>query len=417
VFFGWYIVGASFLISLYVSGSINLGFTAVFEPIADELGWSYTQISFVASLRGLETGLLVPVAGMFIDRWGPRPVVMLGALLTGFGLLLLSRINSLVMFYTAFVFIAAGVSSATSALLMTTVANWFQKRAGLAMGIAASGVAFGGLLIPLITVFVDTFGWRQAMVIVGLGMWAIPMPLSLVLRHKPEQYGYRPDGEKGNPIVDDNSFPKKSGVMNITSKAVLNSWAFWVIAAAFFFHIMPVSAVMTHIMPYFSTIGIERTTASLIASALPILTIFGRIGFGWLGDHIDKRLVVVVSFALTSLGVFILGFATVERNWVIVAFIVVFGIGWGGAVPMIAGLLRAYFGRERLGTIVGLAGSVMMAGMMVGAPLAGWVFDKWGRYQPAWFLLAGVVGLSGVVFYACLKNRSTLEERQRDERS
>ena len=285
------------------------------------------------------------------------------------------------------------------------------------MGIAASGVAFGGLLIPLITLLVDTFGWRQAMVIIGLGMWAIPLPLSFILRHKPEQYGYQPDGVQGGPVVDDNAILKKCAEINITNKAVLSSRAFWIIAVAFLCHIMPVSAVMTQIMPYFSTIGIERTTASLIASALPILTIFGRIGFGWLGDHVDKRAVVVFSFALTSLGVFLLGFATVERIWVIVAFIIVFGIGWGGAVPMIAGLFKAYFGRERLGTIVGLAGSVMMVGMMVAAPFAGWVFDKWGRYQPAWFLLAGVVGLSGIVFYACLKNRSTLEERQKDERS
>ena len=99
------------------------------------------------------------------------------------------------------------------------------------------------------------------------------------------------------------------------------------------------------------------------------------------------------------------------------AFILVFAVGWGGAVPMISGLLGKYFGTERLGTIVGFAGSVMMAGMIIGAPLAGWVFDKWRRYQPAWFLLAGVVGLSGLVFYACLKNRSALEERQQDERS
>ena len=408
MFFGWYIVGASFLISFYVSGSINLGFTAVFEPIANELGWSYTQISFAASLRGLEAGLLAPLAGMFLDRWGPRPLVVLGALLNGFGLMLLSRVSSLAMFYTAFIFIAAGASTATAALLMTVVANWFQKRAGLAMGIAAGGVAFGGLLIPLITLLVDSFGWRQAMVIIGLGMWVIPLPLSLVLRHKPEQYGYRPDGVKGSPIVDDyDAILKKSGEINITNKAVLSSRAFWIIAAAFLCHIMPVSAVMTHIMPYLSTIGVERSMASLIASALPIFTIFGRIGFGWLGDHIDKRTVVVFSLALTSLGVFLLGFAAVDRVWVVVAFIIIFGIGWGGAVPMIAGLLKAYFGRERLGTIVGLAGSVMMVGMMAGAPLAGWVFDKWGRYQPAWFLLAGVVGLSAIVFYACLNNRST----------
>jgi sugar phosphate permease len=417
LFFGWYIVGASFLITLYVSGSINLGFTAVFEPIANELGWSYTQISLAASLRGLETGLLAPLAGMFLDRWGPRPVVMLGALLTGFGLLLLSRISSLAMFYTAFIFIAAGVSTATSALLMTAIANWFQKRAGLAMGIATSGVAFGGLLIPLITLLVDTFGWRQAMVIIGLGMWMIPLPLALILRHKPAQYGYRPDGVHGGPVVDDNAILKKCAEINITNKAVLSSRVFWIIAATFLCHMMPVSAVMTHIMPYFSTIGIERTTASLIASGLPILTIFGRIGFGWLGDTIDKRTVVVFSFALTSLGVLLLGFATVERIWVIVTFIIVLGIGWGGVVPMIAGLLKAYFGQQRLGTIVGFAGSVMMVGMMIGAPLAGWVFDKWGRYQPAWFLLSGVVALSAIVFYACLKNRSTLEEGQRDERT
>ena len=417
MFFGWYIVGASFLITLYVSGSINLGFTAVFEPIANELGWSYTQISFAASLRGLETGLLAPFAGMFFDRWGPRRLIALGALLDGFGLLLLSRVNSLAMFYTAFIFIAAGVSTATSALLMTAVANWFQKKAGLAMGIAASGVAFGGLLIPLITLIIDTFGWRQAMAIMGVGMWVIPLPLALIMRHKPEQYGHRPDGAKSSPMVEDDAILNKNREINITNKAVLSSWAFWIIAAAFLCHIMPVSAVMTHIMPYFSTIGIERSTASLIASALPILTIFGRIGFGWLGDHIDKKAVVVLSFALTSLGVFLLGFATVQRIWLIVAFIIAFGIGWGGAVPMIAGLLKAYFGQQRLGTIIGFAGSVMMVGMMVGAPLAGWVFDKWGRYQPAWFLLTGVVGLSAIVFYACLKNRPTLEEGHRDERT
>jgi len=417
VFFGWYIVGASFLITLYVSGSINLGFTAVFEPIANELGWSYTQISFAASLRGLETGLLAPLAGMFLDRWGPRPLVVLGALLNGFGLMLLSRVNSLAMFYTAFIFIAAGVSTATAALMMAVVANWFQKKAGLAMGIAASGVAFGGLLIPLITLLVDSFGWRQAMVLIGFGMWAILLPLAFILRHKPEQYGYRPDDVKSSPVIDDDAIPNISGGMKITKKAVLRSRAFWIIAVAFLCHVMPVSAVMTHIMPYFSTIGIERTLASLIASALPILTIFGRIGFGWLGDYIDKRAVLVLSLALTSLGVFLFGFAAADRSWLLVAFIIVFGIGWGGAVPMIAGLMKAYFGMERLGTIVGLVGSVMMVGNMAGAPMAGWVFDKWGRYQPAWFLLSGVVGLSAIVFFAFLNNRSTLEEMQRDERS
>jgi len=408
VFYGWYIVGASCLISFYVSGSIYLGFTAAFEPIANEFGWSYTQVSFAASLRGLEVGLLVPVAGMLMDRWGPRRLVFGGVILSGLGLMLLSRINSLAMFYASFILISTGVSTATTTLLMAVVANWFRKKVGLAMGIAASGVSLGGLLIPFITGIIDTFGWRQAMIIMGLGMWAIPLPLSLLLRHKPEQYGYLPDGEERRSVLDgDHPRPKTSEEVHVGAKEALTSWTFWIIAIAFLCQVLPVSAVNTHIMPYLSSMGIARSTSSFIASALPLLTVIGRVGFGWFGDRVDKKGVTALALALTSLGVLILGYTSAGRNWVIVVFIIVFGIGWGGAVPMLNGLLREYFGRERLGTIVGFAGSVMMVGVITGAPLAGWVFDKWGDYQPAWFILAGVVGVATILFYACLKKNTS----------
>ncbi|MFH1122673.1 MAG: MFS transporter [Pseudomonadota bacterium] len=406
MFYGWYVVGASCLIALYFNGCISLGFTALFEPIAREFGWSYAQVSFAASLRGLEVGLLVPVTGMIMDRWGPRRLVFGGAFLSGLGLILLGRINSLGTFYAAFIVIAMGVSTSTTAMMMVAVANWFRKKAGLAMGITAAGVSFGGLLIPLVTGIVDTFGWRQAVVIMGLGMWVVPLPLSLFLRHKPEQYGCLPDGEPFGPVRGgDQSIPEKSDEVSVRTKEALSSWPFWVIAIAFLFQGLPVSAVMTHIMPYLSSIGTERATSSLIASSLPLMTIVGRVGFGWLGDRVEKRGVAALAFALTSLGVLILGYTGTGRIWVIVAFIIVFGIGWGGSVPMMNGLLRAYFGRERLGTIVGVCGSFLMVGMMIGAPLAGWVFDTWGRYQPVWFFFAGVVGIATILFYVCLGRR------------
>jgi MFS family permease len=90
-----------------------------------------------------------------------------------------------------------------------------------------------------------------------------------------------------------------------------------------------------------------------------------------------------------------------------IAFLIVFGIGWGGAVPMLNGLLREYFGRDSLGTIVGFAGSVMMVGVITGAPLAGLAFDRWEDYQPAWFLLAGIVGVATVLFSVCLKKNTS----------
>jgi MFS family permease len=137
-----------------------------------------------------------------------------------------------------------------------------------------------------------------------------------------------------------------------------------------------------------------------------MMTIIGRVGFGWLGDRIDKRTVVTLAFALTALGLLIFGLLSLAHAWLIGAFIIVYAIGWGGTVPMINGLLKEHFGRERLSTLVGLTSGVMMLGMIAGAPLAGWVFDTWGRYQPTWFSLAGVVGITTILFYVYLKNAS-----------
>ncbi len=150
VFYGWWIVGASFLIAVYVGGVIFYGFTAFIEPIADEMGWSYTQISLAASLRGLETGFFAPIIGILADRWGSRRLIFCGALISAAGLMLLSTSNSLSTFYLSFVFIALGMSASTATVLMTAVANWFRKRIGLASGIAICGFGVGGLLVPLI---------------------------------------------------------------------------------------------------------------------------------------------------------------------------------------------------------------------------------------------------------------------------
>jgi len=406
MFYGWYIVGACCLISFYFSGTLHLGFTAAFEPIADEFGWSYTEVSLAASLRGFEMGLFVPVVGMLMDRWGPRRLVFTGSILSGLGLMLLSKITSLAMFYASFILITIGLSTAATIFLMAVVGNWFYKNTGLAMGITASGVSLGGFFIPLVTFIIDSFGWRQAMIIMGWGMWTIPLSLSLLLRHRPEQYGYLPDGEKNGFALDnDCSTIEKNEEIHKGAKEALASGTFWIIAIAFLCQVLPVSAVMTHIMPYLSTIGIERSSSSLIASAIPLLTVFGRVGFGWFGDRVDKRKVATLAFALTSLGLLLLGYTADGQNWLLVVFAFIFGIGWGGGVPMLSVLLKAYFGRRKLATIVGFVGSVMMVGNVSGPPLAGWVFDKLGHYQPAWFFLAGVSGLATILFYACLKNR------------
>jgi len=160
-FYGWWIVFACFLIAFYVGGTIIYGFTAFFEPIAEETGWSYTQISIAASLRGLEMGVFAPITGFFVDRFGPRRLIFCGTLVIGFGLLLLSQVNSLTMFYGAFGLLALGVSACAGTVLMTAVANWFEKNIGKALGIMTCGFGASGMIILFIVNLINLFPFNK----------------------------------------------------------------------------------------------------------------------------------------------------------------------------------------------------------------------------------------------------------------
>jgi len=405
MYYGWFVVSACFLIMMYNAGSNALGFTAVFEPIIDEFGWSHTQISLAASLRGLERGLLAPVAGILSDRWGPNKVVFGGLILCSIGMILLSKASSLTMFFSSFILIGIGVSATATPLLMVLVLNWFPKNGGLAMGIAASGVALGGLLLPIVTLFIDSFGWRQAIFIIGIGVLVFPLPLSFLLRKKTEKYKDLPNNEKSRLSFDEilSKEEEEGGIRNFETKEAMSDLVFWIIAVAFFCQVLGLSGVITHIMPFFSSIGFERGTSAFIAGALPLATVLGRVGFGWLMDRVDKRGLAIISFTLNSLGLLILAFITPEQTLLIVLFIIIYGVGWGGSVVLLAGLLNSYFGIKKLSTIIGFCGVFTMIGFITGAPLTGWIFDKWGNYQPAWLVLAGILGIA-TFFFAGLRN-------------
>jgi len=393
---------------MYCSGSISLGFTAIFEPLVEEFGWSHTQISFAASLRGLERGLLAPVAGVLSDRWGPNLVVFGGLLLCSIGLILLSTVNSITMFFTSFIIIGVGLTAIATPLMMVFVLSWFPNKGGLAMGIAASGVALGGLLVPIITHLIDIYGWRHAILIMGLGMLVLPLPLSFLLRKKSGIYGNVNSNQESLLSFDSvHSYHGESKEICFGAKDALANSSFWIITSAFFCQSLVLSGVLTHIMPYLTSIGLDRTSSGLVAGALPLSTVIGRMGFGWLMDRVEKRKLVALSFALNSLGVLILSLISPGQNLLIILFIIFFGIGWGGSVVMFAGLLNSYFGIKSLGTIIGFAGLFTMMGFITGAPLTGWFFDRWGNYQPAWFILATIV-VFGTLFFVALRNPSNV---------
>lgn len=391
IFYGWWIVFAAAFIRICTSGTVSHGFTAIFGPISKEFTWSYTQVSFAASIRGIETGILAPLLGLVVDRWGPRRLLFTGIVIISLGLILLSFTTSLGMFYTAYVLMAIGMSFCSGTVVLTAANYWFHKRVGLAAGIISAGGGLGGLLVPLIVKMIDIYGWRMTASILAIGILILCLPLSLLVRHKPEQYGYQLDGEiNENVRTDRGGNPEKAIEVNISPKKAVKTSAFWHIALALACLLMMVNAVITHVIPYLSSIGITRITAGWLASAIPIMSISGRLGFGYLSDRFGKRLVMAGGFAMVSLGLLLFAYAGTGGLWLLILFVILFGTGWGGVAIMRVAMLREHFGRGNFGAIHGFTVGIMMLGQLSGPLLAGWVFDKWGNYQGIWLAFAGL---------------------------
>lgn len=387
IFYGWWIVLGCFLIAFCLDGTLY-SFTAFFEPIVDEFGWSYTKVSVAFSLRGLEMGIFSPFIGILVDRFGSRKLIFSGVFIMGSSLVLLSLSDSLVVFYGAFILLGIGASACTSTVLMTAVAQWFRKNVGKAMGIVACGFGVGGILIPIVVRLIDLYGWRTTLIILALGMWILGFPLSLLIRQRPEHYGYVPDGE-----VSIESIPNRGRDegKDVDFQEALRDRNFWKIGFAEAIRMMITASVIVHVMPYLSSIGMSRSRAAFLATSIPLLSIVGRFGLGWLSDIFEKRYVLAMAYCLLGAG--ILAFSALHRGWLIVPFLFLFPPAFGGCVSLRGAIVREYFGRTSFGKLLGIILGMGALGGVIGPTAAGWTYDNVGSYLPVWLFFAGTAAI------------------------
>lgn len=393
-FYGWWIVLSCAIVSIW-AGGIFYSVTAFIDPIVDEFGWSYFLVSLAAALRSVEMGLMAPAMGFLVDRFGPRMVVSSSGLLTGAGFLLLSRTTSLLTFYVAFVVLSIGWSGLGQVTTTTAIAGWFRKRIGLATGIVVAGYGIGGVMVPVNAWLIELYGWQSAMAILGIATWLVVLIPSLLLRHRPEKYGYLPDGERHNRGTEPQKVklsPSQSEP-EYTVKLALAAKVFWIIAFAYMIQFMVTNAVTLHIMPYLLSVSLPLETASLAAMLIPILSVLGRLSFGWLGDLFGQKYLLAISFLLQAVSLVLLLSAQVTSQ--LVLFLAMFGPAIGGSLVLRSTLIRVQFGRRSFGSIQGLVVAVMTVGGILGPAFAGWVFDVTGSYGIAWIVLAALTVVAG----------------------
>jgi len=391
IFYGWWMVAAAVVLNLVAGGSFVYSFTVFFNPIRNTFGWSAAVTSVAFTLQRFESGLLEAAAGFLVDRVGPRKLMLFGWGAVGLGFLMMSQVESLWAFYGSFLIMATGMSFAVFIVIFSTLAHWFEKKRSRAMTVVVTGFGASGALVPLVAMSVNNLGWRETLVMVGIGLWLICLPLSALMRHKPQQYGYLPDGDipsspeaNCSPGEGTGGRDMPTGGPSLSTREALRTRSFWLLSAVGFFQFVGASAVMVHIVPYLESVGMERTLAATTVTGVTVCSLIGRLGFGFLGDFANKRYLIAIGIALQTVGVAILAFVDADRTWVLIPFLLTYAPGFGATIPLRPAIQADYFGPANFGTIMGLMMLVSMPGGLISPILAGWIFDVTGSYQLAW---------------------------------
>ncbi|MFC1943812.1 MFS transporter [Chloroflexota bacterium] len=395
LFYGWYIVVAGLVLATYNSWIFVYGWTAFLNPILATFGWSMTQIALASSLRGIETGVLNPIWGTAIDRWPAGNLMRFGLIITALGVFCLSQTRNLAMFYGGFLIMGMGTSLVTGIILPTVIARWFRRDIGKANGLLYTGWALGGVLIrPLVTI-IDKVGWQNTLFCSAIGFLVIGIPLSFVFRSWPAEYGLLPDGKPEDPTKESEYAPSSSFGTSI--KEALRMRAFWHLIVVIMYQQAYLSALTAFSMPYLSSLGMMRTTATTIIMAYTVFSLISRIPIGFLSDIFRKSYVVALSVGLQTIG--LLSFWLMVEPipfWLVAIFAVSYGVGIAGVLALRGPIIADYFGRKNFGAILGLTSIFATAAGVVSTPLAGWIWDTQHSYKVFW--LAGVAfGLAALV--------------------
>ena len=400
LFYGWRMVGASAAVRLLGAGLHSYGFTVFFLPLSQELNLSRTATSFAFSLSRAEGAIEGPIVGHLLDRYGPRPVMIVAVSLMGIGYLLLSQAHTYVMFLVVYTgLISLAHSGGFMHAPMTLTNSWFIRLRARAMTINSAAYGLGGVLIaPVLSLIVQTWGWRWGAAIAGMIFLFVGVPLCLTIRRTPESMGLLPDGDiqaqsGGKDAVIKHDRPVE---VDVTASQAIRSFAFWALVFGAGVRNASYHAISTHFIPMMIWKGMTQQQATFLLGSFAFLGFTSTLIFGWLADTMNKpRLVSLILFAagtsilvllfgnsLIMLWLFTLIFTTVEATY-----------------PIAWAMVGDLFGRKHFAKIRGYLSFFYVWGSVT--VVAGAIWDRWQTYEPMLWGLVVMFCLAGV-FYSLL---------------
>jgi sugar phosphate permease len=339
VFYGWWIVAASGGVQWLAGVLWMQSYGAYMVYLLDDFGWSKALVAGAFALTRIESGILGPLQGWLVDRFGPRLILTIGTVMFGVGFMLFSLVDSIVTFYLCFLLIALGSSLGGFATLMVSIVSWFNRHRAKAIAMSQLGFSIGGLSVPLVILLLEAFGWRITAMMSGVAVLVIGLPLVQVVRHRPEDHGELPDGEPPVSSARDSSGMAAAGpaIRDFTAREAMRTRAFWLISVGHALALLTVSAVMVHLIAHL-TEGMDYSMAQAggVVALLTGFQMLGQLSGGYLGDRFNKRLICVVCMVAHAAGLLLVTFA--GSFLMVLCFTILHGLAWGTRGPLMVAL-------------------------------------------------------------------------------
>jgi MFS family permease len=383
-YYGWRVVFAACFGVMAGFGSLFVYTFAVFvKPLGAQFGWSREAISSGFGLAAVTLGLISPVLGHWLDRFGPRRVILICMTVFGCAIASLSLLHSISQFYFTCVVLGIVGNGAAHLAYSRSISSWFRRRLGMALAMVMFGAGLGAMILPLLAqTIIGNYGWRAAYA--SLGGLALLLGLPLTWRYVRER----------SQIQADKAPTALSGM---TWQQGARSYAFWIIVAVLFIGSISMNGSITHLVALLTDRGISAKEAALCAAMIGGSSLLGRVVVGWLLDRFFAPRVACVITLITAAGIFLLGRANSFPAGILAAALI--GIGAGGEADITPYLLTRYFGLRAFSTLYGLTWTFYAAAGATGPIILGRAFDASGSYTSMLTSLAmvSVVGAAAIL--------------------
>lgn len=376
LYYGWVIVAAGGVMGCVAIGTL-FSLAVFLQPMSAATGWSRTGISTAMTLDFVTMGVAAFGWGALLDRIGPRLVVLAGAVLLGLGLFLASRATSLLEFQIIYGVLVGAAAAAVFMPMMVTVTGWFEKHRALAVSLVSAGMGMAPMIIsPFASWLIETYDWRTAQMWIAVLAWAVLVPAALLVRAAPPQDAATAAGAGG------------ASDPGMTVGRALRSPQFIVLGLTFFLCCATHSGPIFHTVSYAIACGLPLMSAVTIYSAEGLAGLAGRLILGLAGDRFGAKRVLVIGLLIQAVSAGAYFFTRQLGEFYAVA--VIFGLAYGGVMPLYAVIAREYFPMRLMGTVFGAATMLSSLGMALGPAIGGWIFDTYASYG---WLYIGSFGL------------------------